>query len=873
MAEEDIAVPVIAKIEKPEAVENLEAIVDAFDGVMVARGDLGVELPLEQVPLVQKRAIQPPASAKPVIVATQMLESMINNSRPTRAEASDVANAVLDGADAVMLSGETSVGAYPVGAVRTMARIIDAAESDSPISVPDAAAAVAVAARGDRRRPRTSARRSTPRRWSRSPRPVTPCGGWPRCTPVCRCWRSPSTRRCAASWRSPGASRRSSCRRSQHTDDMFRQVDHALLGLGRLKPGDLVVIVAGSPPSTPGSTNLSACTRSARLVSEGGRRQPGRGPAGRARSRGARAGRLRRAEPTHAGRSASSAARSPARRWWPPGAPCRGAAGALAARVLPAARRPGRGDPLRGGAHPRRPLVHHPPRASPSSTARGDVRSSPCPPTSTRASRPVAEHPLPMPDVPRPETLPGAGRVAARHGEQAGVRWTPWAASSSSGSWRTRSTARPKTPPDTKTLRAGCASPAGCPTTPRARGALTFVSDLTLLSAVRPAGGGWGGGFVGASLDHAVWFHRPVRADEWFLYETDSPAASAGRALCFGQIWSADGTHVATVAQEGLHPVADGLTRPRRVVPAPITAALRLGRPRRPGVSSARPPATARRAARPARRGALPARPPARSCSRRSLGGGGREVGGQPVVALAQQRPDPLDVRPGGGRGADRHPQHRLAADGGVGQEHLAAVVEPLQQRHGRDVGVHVVGPARPQADQRERVRGRDVEPLVRGGPAGQLLGQGDVRADVGAQPLRAVPAQDEPQLEGAEPAAERDLPVAEVDDGAGVGGRVAQVLREDRQRAGERGAVGDPEEGRVEAGEQPLVRVGGVAVGPLDAGLQRAQLRDDGADPGVGGVDVQPDAVLLADRAELGERVDAVVDVVPTVAQTSTGV
>ena len=130
--------PVIAKLEKPEAVDNLEAIVLAFDGLMVARGDLGVELPLEHVPLVQKRAIQiARENAKPVIVATQMLDSMIANSRPTRAEASDVANAVLDGADALMLSGETSVGRYPIKSVRTMAQIIEAAE-DGPVNVPAA---------------------------------------------------------------------------------------------------------------------------------------------------------------------------------------------------------------------------------------------------------------------------------------------------------------------------------------------------------------------------------------------------------------------------------------------------------------------------------------------------------------------------------------------------------------------------------------------------------------------------------------------------------------------------------------------------------------------------------------------------------------
>ena len=133
----DVKIPIIAKIEKPEAVENIDKIVAFCDGLMVARGDLGVEVPAQEVPLIQKLLINRAKTARiPVIVATQMMETMITSLTPTRAEVNDVANSVMDGADAVMLSGETSVGMYPVEVIEKMSQIILAVEDSPLITVP-----------------------------------------------------------------------------------------------------------------------------------------------------------------------------------------------------------------------------------------------------------------------------------------------------------------------------------------------------------------------------------------------------------------------------------------------------------------------------------------------------------------------------------------------------------------------------------------------------------------------------------------------------------------------------------------------------------------------------------------------------------------
>ncbi|MBI5515864.1 MAG: pyruvate kinase [Deltaproteobacteria bacterium] len=250
--------PVVAKIETPQAIEHLDAIVEASDAVMVARGDLGVEFPPEQVPVLQRRVL---ASAglhrRPVIVATEMLHSMVSSTRPTRAEASDVATAIFEGADATMLSGETASGEHPTLAVSMMARIIAAAEhspyyspkgpppSPPPIPFSEATARMAVMAARD-----TGARLiaaftqggDTARLLSRE-RPSVPVVAF-----------SPSElirRRLGLYW---GVTSRV-LQPLRETDEMVEAVQAQLLGNGWVAPGDRIVVVFGAPIAVKGRTN------------------------------------------------------------------------------------------------------------------------------------------------------------------------------------------------------------------------------------------------------------------------------------------------------------------------------------------------------------------------------------------------------------------------------------------------------------------------------------------------------------------------------------------------------------------------------------------------------------------------------------------
>lgn len=256
MDEEGRHVPVIAKLEKPQAIANLQDIIDAFDMFMVARGDLGVELPLEEVPLVQKRIIRAARKwAKPVIVATQMLESMITNPRPTRAEASDVANAILDGADAVMLSGETSVGDFPVETVATMARIVEKTEREghAEIHIIDwdphttggilAKAAAEVAERiGARYLVAFTKSGDTGRRLSRLRSPI----------PMLVFSPERSTQQTMTlSW---GVDTQITPEFTEQ-EEMVEAVDRRLRDRGMIEVGERIVIVSGSPMGIPGKTN------------------------------------------------------------------------------------------------------------------------------------------------------------------------------------------------------------------------------------------------------------------------------------------------------------------------------------------------------------------------------------------------------------------------------------------------------------------------------------------------------------------------------------------------------------------------------------------------------------------------------------------
>ena len=268
MDEVGIRVPVIAKIEKPQAVANLQEIVNAFDGIMVARGDLGVELPIEEVPLVQKHCIElAREAAKPVIVATQMLDSMITNSRPTRAEATDCANAVLDGADALMLSGETSVGEFAIEAVQTMARIISHTEEGGM----------------DMIRPMKSAPKT---KGGAITKAATEVGAIVGAKYLVTFTQSGDSARRTARLRSPipilaftpevGTYNRMALDWGvepeltpmvKHTDEMVMQADTLLIKSKRCVEGELVVIVAGSPPGIPGSTNAMRVHRVGDAVS------------------------------------------------------------------------------------------------------------------------------------------------------------------------------------------------------------------------------------------------------------------------------------------------------------------------------------------------------------------------------------------------------------------------------------------------------------------------------------------------------------------------------------------------------------------------------------------------------------------------------
>ena len=252
---------IMAKIEKPSAVKNIDEIVNAADGIMIARGDLGVEMPTEQVPIAQKNIIRRCRHfGKPVVVATQMLESMIDNLVPTRAEASDVANAIYDGTDAVMLSGESAVGAHPVEVVKTMNNIITTVENDKnnyDLSVEDenlddvdntdaiTLAAYSIAKKSNAQAIITfSVSGRTTRRMARERAPVQIVGLSPKID---------TTRRMQLYW---GVNSCYSNEDAQNAQEMVKIACTIVKNKKLVEPGDSVVISAGVPFGSAGTTNL-----------------------------------------------------------------------------------------------------------------------------------------------------------------------------------------------------------------------------------------------------------------------------------------------------------------------------------------------------------------------------------------------------------------------------------------------------------------------------------------------------------------------------------------------------------------------------------------------------------------------------------------
>jgi pyruvate kinase len=258
-----LGTPLIAKIEKPQAVERLESIAAEADGVMIARGDLGVEMPLEQLPSIQKRAVRAVnRMGGIVIVATEMLESMVNSQRPTRAEVSDVANAILDGADAVMLSGETAAGRYPIEAAATMARIVEEAEKGNareqfipdfrrPDDISTGVAAAAVAA-AQQLGIDTIVAYTESGHTARLISEFRPSARILALTPNPR-----TVDRVAMYWGVTGLR----VGRLGSTDAMIRQVRRLCESRELCPPGSAVVVVAGVPLNKPGKTNMMSVHR------------------------------------------------------------------------------------------------------------------------------------------------------------------------------------------------------------------------------------------------------------------------------------------------------------------------------------------------------------------------------------------------------------------------------------------------------------------------------------------------------------------------------------------------------------------------------------------------------------------------------------